>query len=379
MSEIERIDTMVVGAGPAGLAVGACMQRADLPFVIIEQGDRVGASWSQHYDRLHLHTDSRHSGLPYWPWPKNAPRYPSRQEVLSYLERYALHFDLRPRFGQRVSSAERRASTWVVRAADCTYEASSLVIATGMNSEPLRPTWPGQEAYEGQVLHSSEYRNGAAFAGQPVLVVGMGNSGAEIAIDLYEHGARPVLSVRGPVNIISREVLGLPFLYIAIPMLHLPAGLADMLARPISRLATGNRGRLGLPVPSYGPNTQIRKLKKVPVIDVGTVDLIHRGKIGVRPGIERFTQTGVQFTDGAREDFAAVILATGYQPALTAFLTGANAALDATGAPLHTGGESGLPGLFFCGLSVAPAGAFREIGFEAREIARAIARGGAIS
>src|SRR5512138_2841367 len=114
MDEMERIETVIAGAGPAGLAASACLRRAGLPFVILEQGDRAGASWARHYDRLHLHTESRHSGLPYAPWPKGSPRYPSRDEVLAYLDRYAAGFDLRPRFGQCVCSAERRDGVWLI-------------------------------------------------------------------------------------------------------------------------------------------------------------------------------------------------------------------------------------------------------------------------
>lgn len=372
MSETIRTNTVIVGAGPAGLAVGACLRQANLPFLILEQGDQVGTTWRRHYDRLHLHTDSRHSGLPGWPWPQDAPRYPSRQEVVDYLTAYAAHFRLEPRFGQRVAAAERRGDAWSIRTQDCDYEAVNLVIATGLNREPTLPAWPGQEHYTGQVLHSAEYRNGEPFAGQKVLVVGMGNSGAEIAIDLCEQGAFPTLAVRSPVNIIGREILGLPFLYFAIPMRRLPARVADALAAPLARVSTGERARMGLPAPPYGPNTQTRAFRKIPVIDVGTIDLIRTGKIAVRPGIDRFTATGVQFTDGRAEDFAAVILATGYRPGVTGFLAGAEAALDASGVPLRSGTPSGVPGLFFCGFYVSPTGALREVGIEARQITRAI-------
>jgi indole-3-pyruvate monooxygenase len=372
MSDIERTNTVIVGAGPGGLAVGACLHQVHLPFLILEQAGQVGSKWSQHYDRLHLHTDSLHSALPYWPWPKGSSRYPSRQDVLDYLERYAEHFELQPRFGQRVCSAERRQGTWLIRTQDSAYEAPNLVVATGLNRQPNRPTWPEQETYQGQILQSAEYRNGSPFAGQAVLVVGLGNSGAEIAIDLTEHGALPTLAVRSPVTIVPREILGLPILYLAIPLRHVPAKLADVLSGPMVRAAARDSKRLGLPVPPHRPDQQIRDIRKVPVIDVGTVNLIRKGRIKVRPGIECFTRTGVQFTDGTIEDFSAVILATGYRPGVTAFLAGVGAALDASGAPLRSGRESGVPGLFFCAFRVASTGALREIALEVRQIAHVI-------
>lgn len=346
MSEAIRTGTLILGAGPAGLAVAACLRRLDLPFLILEQGDRVGAIWGQHYDRLHFNTDSRHSGLPYWPWPKGSPRYPSRQEMLDYLEGYARRFGLEPRFGRRVCSAERRGDGWLVqtdRPGHETYEARNLVIATGLNRLPHRPTWAGQEGYRGEVLHSAEYRNGSPFRGQRVLVVGFGNSGAEIAVDLYEHGALPAMAARSPARIVPREILGVPLLYFAVPMRALSEKLGQ------------------------------RKKPKLPVIDVGIRRLVREGKVMVRPGIACFTCTGVQFADGVAEDFDAVILATGYQPGLTDFLNGAEAALDETGLPYICGQESVVPGLFFCGLSIPPTGLLREIGIEAHRIANAIA------
>ncbi len=363
----------MIGAGPAGLAVGACLRRARIPFTILERGDRIGTAWHRHYDRLHLHTDKAHSTLPFLKFPKGCPRYPSRGQVIDYLESYAARFELEPRFGQNVVAARREDGAWRVETADEAYRSRHLVVATGYTGEAIVPTWPGQDTFPGAILHSSAYRNGTPYRGQTVLVVGFGNSGGEIAIDLCEHGARPVMAVRSPVNVVPRDLFGLPILAISIPMSKLPARLADALNAPILRWKVGDIRKLGLTPASYGPLSQIYGKARIPLLDVGTLDLIRRGRVQVRPGIERFRGGNVVFSDGSQLACDAIVLATGYKPAVRSFL-GESPALDDDGVPAVSGRESEVPGLYFCGFFVAPTGMFREIGIEARRIARAIDR-----
>jgi indole-3-pyruvate monooxygenase len=366
--------TIVVGAGPAGLAVGASLQRAGISCLILEQSDKVGVAWHRHYERLHLHTDKGHSELPFAPFPKEYPRYPSRLQMISYLEAYARQFRLEPKFGQQVLSARRIEGRWEVQTQDARYRARNLVIATGNSREPCLPTWPGQDSFQGSLLHSSEYQDGEPFRGQKVLVVGFGNSGGEIAIDLWEHGARPSLAVRSPVNVIPRDLFGIPILAIGILQSKLPPRVADALNAPLLRAVMGDLTRYGLRKLPQGPIAQIQGSARIPLIDVGTIKLIKSGQVKVHPGIERFTEKAVLFTYGRQEEFDAVILATGYRPRVNAFLEENLAVYDDTGTPLFSGPESPLPGLYFCGFHVSPTGMLREIALEARRISAAIAR-----
>ena len=367
--------TLIIGAGPAGLAVAASLRRQGLPFTLLEQSGQVGDSWRRHYERLHLHTDKAHSALPFKPWPASAPRYPSRQQVVDYLQAYADEFEIRPRFHQAVQQACRLPDgSWAVTTTDAHYRAHHLVVATGINHEPHRPHWPGQDGFSGPIVHSADYRSGAAYAGQQVLVVGLGNSGGEIAIDLWEQGAKPALSVRSPVNVIPREVLGTPFLTVGILQQGLPAWLADALNAPATRLLVGDLRPYGLRRPALGPVAQIRQEGKVPFIDIGTIGLIKRGLVTVHPGIERFTRDGVIFTDGQNHRFDAVVLATGYRSRVGEWLEGAASFLPDKTVP-GAQGQAQLPtGLHLCGFYVSPTGMLREIGLEAQEIAQAIAR-----
>lgn len=373
-----RTNTVIIGAGASGLALGACLRRKEVPFVILEKADQVGAAWRKHYERLHLHTSKGISELPHFSFPPDYPRYPSRLQFVRYLEDYAEHFDLRPRFGQQVTSVSRHGGWWETQIPDGLYRSHNVVVATGHARVPKTPSWPGQDGYPGMVIHSSQYKNGEPFSGQDVLVVGFGNSGGEIAIDLYEHGVTPRIAVRSPVNVIPRDVLGLPLVAVAGLLSKLPARLVDALTLPIQRLMYGDLDQYGLRKLPNGPATQVEQDQRIPLIDVGTIDLIRKGHIEVRPGIERFEGEKVIFADGRREVYDAVILATGYQPRVDAFLQIDEDVLDDNGCPSMSGCEA-LPGLFFCGFHVSPAGALREINREARKIAKAIQKGVVVS
>jgi hypothetical protein len=291
-----------------------------------------------------------------------------------YLETYAAAFDIRPDFGARVTSISRAADRWHVSTASADYSARHVVLATGYTRVPNRPTWPGLESFRGSILHSAEYSDGAVFRGRNVLVVGFGNSGGEIAIDLIEHGARPIVSVRHPVNVLPRELFGLPILAVAIAATRLPVGIADALTAPILRFKYGNLTRLGLRKLPYGPLTQIKRDHQVPLIDIGTIDLIRDGRIVIRRGIRRFDERSVRFEGGDCEDIDAVVMATGYRPELGEFLRGCDELLDERGGPARSGAQV-LPGLHCCGFFVSPTGMLREIAGEALGIAASISAG----
>ncbi len=363
-------DTLVIGASAAGLATAVALRRTGRPFEVLEATDVVATAWRHHYDRLHLHTPKSSSALPGLDMASDWPRYPSRDQVVDYLERYRTHHGIDPHFGAEVTSLERRDRAWVATTPDREWTARNVVVATGATRRPVRPTWPGIKTYTGRVLHSSEYRNGDAWKGRPVLVVGFGNSACEQAIDLVERGAQPHLSVRSAVNVIPRDMFGvIPALQLGIVMRHVPTVVADALAWPLIRLTVGDITRVGLKKLPYGPNTQIARDRHIPLLDIGTLEHIRAGRIGVHGDIDRFTEDGVVFEDGSALDVDAVVLATGYRPALEEFLVEWRAVCDESGRPLVSGGRTALPGLYFCGQFVAPSGMLREMGLEARRIA----------
>ena len=366
---MQNPDAIIIGAGPAGLACAMTMRTAGLKAAVLEKAGTVGSAWRRHYDRLHLHTDRRHSGLPDMAMPKSYPAYPSRAQMVDYLESYAARFDVRPTFDAAVSRIRPDGAQWRAETTQGPFSAPVVVVATGMAETPYRPAWPGSETYRGLLIHSSDYRNPQAFSGQRVLVVGFGNSGGEIALDLANAGIDVTLAVRGPVQILPRDLLGFPILSWAILQRPLPARLVDTLNAPILRLAVGSIEKLGLQRAAKGPRQMIEEDGRVPLIDIGTLAKIRDGSIKVRGGIDRLTPDSVVFADGREEKFDAVILATGFRSDLRRLISDADGVLDERGAPRVTGRATAAPGLYFCGHIVSPTGQLREIGIEAQRIA----------
>jgi len=369
------IETLVIGASAAGLATSAELLRRARQFEIVEAEDVVAASWRRHYDRLHLHTPKAFSALPGLPMPKRWPRYPARDQVVEYLELYQEHFALRPHFGEEVHRVERVDGTWETTTSKGTWQSANVVIATGRARVPVRPAWPGMDQYRGDVVHSSEYRNGDPWRGQPVLVVGFGNSACEQALDLVERGAEIHLAVRSPVNVVPRDIFGVvPVLPLGIVMRHLPTRVADALAWPMIRSTIGDVTKVGLKKLPYGPNAQMARDQHVPLLDIGTMDQIKRGRIALHGDLDRFTEDGVVFSDGSKVTLDAVVLATGYRASIGDLLVGWEAVCDSLGTPTVSGAPTVLGGLYFCGMYVSPAGMLREIGIEAARIATHINR-----
>ena len=367
-------EALIVGAGPAGLATAAALKQAGIEAAVLERAGDVGAAWRGHYDRLHLHTDRDHSGLPGLPMPRDFPRYPARDQVIAYLEGYAAHFGIRPAFHTTVNAIAPADGGWRVETDRGAETARAVILATGQADRPNRPEIPGAERFAGPVLHSRDYRNPAPFTGRRVLVVGFGNSAAEIALDLAEAGVSCALSVRTPVQVLPRELLGRPILAWSTLSQFLPYRAADALSRPILRLATGPLAPLGLRRAAKGPLAMIREDRRIPMIDVGTLAAIRAGRIAVRPGLDRLESGYAVFTDGRREPFDAVILGTGFRPGLADLLGAVPGVLDATGYPLACGAPTARRGLFFVGPIPSPLGQLRRIGLEARRVAAHLTR-----
>jgi len=350
------------------------LRRANVAFTVLERSSHVADSWRHHYDRLHLHTPKRFSALPYRPFPRAYPRFPSRQQLVDYFADYARAFDIEPELGRDVQRCVRAEdATWNVVTNRETFRARRLVVATGFNRVSALPRWPGLDSFAGTIIHSSEYTNGERFRGSRVLVVGFGNSGAEIALDLAEHGAQCTISVRGKVNVVPRQVLGIPITMFALATRPLPPRVADRLNRLTVRLTIGSLSSTGLVKSDVGPLQTIAERRRIPVIDVGTMARIRRGDIAVRRGIESFDGPEVRFVDGTRERFDAVVCATGFSTGLGDMLPDHLTVLDDQGVPRVSGRESAVRGLYFCGFDVTSTGMLRQIGIEARAIGRAIA------
>lgn len=369
---METTETLIIGAGPAGLAVAGRLRQRNHPFVLLEKAARLTPAWHQHYDRLHLHTVRQHSGLPHFPIPDSYPRYLSRKQAIAYWETYARQFNIGPQFGQEVVSVRREGDSWLTHTATgAVFRAQHVIVCTGYNRVPHRPHWPGEEAFTGPIVHSVDYRNGEPFRGKKVLIIGMGNTGAELAIDLHEHGAAPFISVRQPVNIVAKEFRGRPTQATAILLSHFPTWIADRLARWAQRQAIGDLTEYGLPTPPLAPSAQLRTTARVPVIDVGTVELIRQGKVNILPGIQRVHATTISFIDGRELPFDAVIAATGFRSKIEDFIENAAPLLNERGHPRGLWvDDPRYRGLYFLGFELPTAGILRGIKLDSAKIVK---------
>jgi cation diffusion facilitator CzcD-associated flavoprotein CzcO len=246
-----------------------------------------------------------------------------------------------------VTSIRQDGAGWLAETSHGGFSAAVMVVATGIADAPYRLSWPGMDTFRGPIVHSSDYRNPDAFGGKRVLVVGFGNSGGEIALDLAEAKVDTAIAVRSPVQIIPRDLLGLPILTWVILYRPLPARLVDFINAPVLWLAVGNFEKLGLRRAAKGPRQMVEEDGHIPLVDVGTLAKIRDGSLTVRGGIEQLTADGVIFTDGTQQPFDAIVLATGFRPDLRRLLPGVEF-FDPQGMPRVTGKPS-APGLYFCG------------------------------
>ncbi|KAJ0031456.1 hypothetical protein Pint_12733 [Pistacia integerrima] len=324
---------IIVGAGPSGLAVSACLSQQGVPSLILEKSDCIASLWQyKTYDRLKLHLPKHFCELPLLGFPENFPKYPTKHQFIAYVESYASHFSIQPRFKQAVQQAvfDHSGGFWKVQTQDFEYISKWLIIATGENAEPVTPEIAGIEKFNGPVVHTSEYKSGSEFRNQRVLVVGCGNSGMEVSLDLCRYNAIPHMVVRNTVHVLPREMFGFSTFGIAMTLLKwLPLRLVDKILLLIANLTLGNTDQLGLRRPKTGPIELKNFTGKTPVLDVGALSQIKSGKIKltsiafqVMEGVKEITKNVARFTDGQEKEIDAVILATGYKSNVPSWLKG---------------------------------------------------------
>ena len=372
------VDAYIIGAGPAGLATAAALRTRGLHGVVLEKSDSIGHSWRGHYDRLHLHTPRELSGLPGLPIPKEMGRWVARDDVVRYLELYAAHHDLDVRLGTPVERVDRSDDGlgWALTLGDGTTVTSPYaVIATGFNHTPVEPDLPGLQGFSGEVVMSRTYRNGSPYAGKDVLVVGSGNTGTELAVDLVEHGAARVrLSVRTIPHILRRSAGPYAAQYTGITVRHLPTALVDRTAALVERATTPDLTAYGLPRPDTGLLTRVERDNAIPVQDVGIIDAVRAGRVEPVAAVSSFDGDAVMLSDGSRLEPDVVVLATGFTQGLEP-LIGHLGLLDGKGHPVERGGATarGAHGLWFNGFTNPISGILREIAIDSKKIGLAMA------
>ncbi|KAK9733830.1 hypothetical protein RND81_04G095300 [Saponaria officinalis] len=324
---------VIVGAGPSGLAVGACLREKGVPFVVLERANCIASLWQKRtYDRLKLHIPKQFCELPKMPFPKEFPEYPSKKQFIDYLESYAAHFDISPHFSECVKSAayQETLGLWRVSTSrtnpdgsvsEVEYLCRWLVVATGENAECVVPEIDGLSDYNGKVVHSSEYKSGDTYRDQRVLVVGCGNSGMEVSLDLSNHNAFPSMVCRSSVHVLPREIMGKSTFELGMFLMKwLPIWVVDKILLFFAWILLGDIEKHGLKRPKIGPLELKNKQGKTPVLDIGALAQIRSKNITVVPGIKRFSSNGVEFENGEKMEVDSVILATGYKSNVPSWL-----------------------------------------------------------
>ncbi|KAI8571059.1 hypothetical protein RHMOL_Rhmol01G0087600 [Rhododendron molle] len=281
---------IIIGSGPSGLAAAACLKEKGVPSLILERENCIASLWQlKTYDRLRLHLPKQFCQLPLLPFPSDFPNYPTKQQFISYMEGYARHFELDPVFNRTVVSAEFDSGCrfWRVRTvgggqpeAITEYLCLWVIVATGENAEEVLPKIEGMDEFEGSIVHTSGYKTGNCFLGKRVLVVGCGNSGMEVCLDLCTYDAQPSLVVRDSVHVLPQEMLGRSTFGLSMWLLKwLPVRMVDRFLLLMSRMMIGDTSRFGLTRPDIGPIELKNATGKTPVLDIGTLEQIKSGKI----------------------------------------------------------------------------------------------------
>lgn len=336
---------LVVGAGPAGLATAAELKRVGVPYRLVEKGKASGHTWEHLYDSLTLHTGKHMSTLPGLKYPATTGLFPTRLEFLKYLHRYERANGLQVETGKTLNTLARVPNGWRAIFADGeSADFSDVVMTSGIVASPRMPNLPGREQFGGRVMHSSEYLRPAPFVNQRVLVVGVGNSGGEIGAELARAGARVTVAVRSGANVVPKTIGPFPAQYVRYLTGKLPRAIQELIFARVQQRIERQYGPPVLPRPAHSA------LDAIPLIGFSLVEAIRDGLIAVKvAGLERYTPTGVRFSDGTDGEFDVVLLATGFQPALEPL--GALVRRDAKGFALRTDRVTSAdqPGLYFVG------------------------------
>lgn len=371
----------VIGAGVSGLLATKNLVEHGFGVDCYERETGVGGLWNWRHHRspvyasAHLISSRAATQVPDFPMPDSWPDYPHHRQVLSYLEHYADHFDLRRHiwFGSEVVRVRPAGGDrWDVTThstgggTERTHRYAAVVIANGHHWAPQLPGYPGLDGYSGEVLHASAFSDPASLRGRKVLVVGAGNTGCDIAVEAAQRAAACWHSSRRGYWHLPKYLLGRPVDQVneLVSALRLPLRVRQWLFARTLRLAVGDLTRFGLPAPDH------RVYETHPLVNSQLVYYLGHGRITPVPDVARFHPDAVELADGSTIQPDLVLLATGYLPRFE-FLDPQLLDLDQHGRPhLYLHAFSRHPTLAVAGLLQPDSGVFRLVHWQTVAIAR---------
>jgi putative flavoprotein involved in K+ transport len=382
-------DVAVIGAGPAGLSVAYELKRIGLDPLVLEKTAAVGDVWRNHYDGVRLNTGRFFSQLPGNPFPRSAGDWPSRDEVVKVLETFPDRGGFKVRTGIDIGKVEydHQRNTWTLSSQDGEiFESRAVVVATGCACIPVIPQWEGMETFSGEIIHSSKFKNAKTYAGKDVLVVGSGNSAAEIASRLAEYARSVTLSVRTLPHILPKSVFGISLAGIGVAIRPLPVAWVDGILHALRRLFIGDLTPYGLPVPASPVSQQFARSQVVPIVYDPFAEDIRAGRIRVVGPIRKingqtihaFHSVEAQSQEQAKETILsveAIVAGTGFRTGLTKLIQ-VPGITNEDDRPVAQGAHEfpDAPRLYIIGHFVPLSGYLREIRLDAGRIARKIGK-----
>jgi putative flavoprotein involved in K+ transport len=369
-----RLDVAVIGAGPAGLAVARELQHHHgVTTLVVDRAAAPAMSWRTRYDNFRLNTSGFMSHLPGQRIPLRAGRWPNREDMVCYFDRYVQRENIALKLECDINRIDRAGGGWQLETSSGQIRAAAVVLATGNYRTPTIPPWPGLEHFTGELVHSSYFRNAWPYRGHDVLVVGAGNSAADIAVQLAHHGARRIwLAVRTPPHLVRRAMGPVPSDIFLEMFARVPASIVDPVIDRIKHLMWGNLSEYGFGQPPLGLKATVEQRGRIPTLADELVAAVRAEQVRVVAAVEAVLSDRVILSDGTSVAPQAIIAATGFHRDLES-LVGHLGILDADGCPrggfaCHVG-----DGIFAIGYGIPPRGPLRAIRLNATPLARQVA------
>jgi hypothetical protein len=303
----------IIGAGFSGLAVMNALQQRGIAFDGFEADQQLGGNWYHGvYETVHIISSKKTTQFSEYPMPADYPDFPSAAQILDYLNSYADHFRLRPQiqFNTKVESIAPAANDcWTLRLSNGeTRTYGGVVIANGHHWDCRRPSYPGE--FNGQIIHSKDYKNPEILKGKRVLVIGGGNSACDIAVESARFGESAHISMRRGYWIVPKLMFGVPFFEISSKLDWLPLRLQRLVIQALLRIFVGRYESYGLQAP------QSKLFDHHPTINSQLLYFLKHGRIVPHPDVARYDGKVVEFVDGSRAEFDLIVTATGFHLSL---------------------------------------------------------------
>ena len=368
------LDAVVIGAGPSGLAVARELEHHHgIRTLVVDRAAAPAISWRTRYDNFRLNTNGFLSHLPGQRIPVTAGRWPSRDDMVCYFDRYVQQQNIALKLGCEVNQIDRADGGWRLDTSSGIIRAPVVVLATGNYRTPTIPPWPGLRHFTGELVHSAEFRNAWPYRGRDVLVVGAGNSAADIAVQLADDGARRIwLAVRPPPHLVRRAIGPVPSDIFLEVFARIPAGMIDPLIGRINRLMWGDLSGYGFGRPPLGLKATVEQRGRIPTLADELIRAVRSGRVEVVGAVDAIRSDQVLLADGTSVAPHVIIAATGFSSDLDG-LVGHLGFLDERGNPRGGFASHIGQGMFAIGYGIPPRGPLRAIRLHARPLANEIA------